>query len=112
MGPREPPEARRRKDIISLDAQDTELRYKAEPADEGSPRRPSSGNGVDLAAASAGSAWGGIFHNAESELFEELKVFLSGEKRAEPTLNWREAGMTESAVKVAVHVFAIVIANC
>src|SRR5260221_12029956 len=28
-----------RKEIISLDAQDTELRYKAEPADEGSPEK-------------------------------------------------------------------------
>ena len=92
------------KEIISLDEQDTELRYKAEPADELSPEKAFERQWALTLLQLVLDRLNAEFSTpGKTRLFEELKVFISGEKGGAYAEIGAKLGMTESAIKVAVH---------
>ncbi len=90
---------------ISIDARDAEGRYRFEPADDMGPDRLFDrawamtllDRVLELLAAEYAA-------RARSEVFDRLKVVLTGGKGAVPSATLAaQLGMTESAVNVAVH---------
>jgi RNA polymerase sigma-70 factor (ECF subfamily) len=92
------------KDIVSLDEQDTELRYKAEPADEISPGKAFERQWALTLLQQVLDRLSAEFSSAgKARLFEELKVFLSGEKGGSYAEIGVRLGITEATIKVTVH---------
>jgi RNA polymerase sigma-70 factor (ECF subfamily) len=92
------------KQILSLDAQNTEMRYKTEPADEMSPEKAFERQWALTLLQQVLDRLSAEFTTAgKTRLFEELKVFLNGEKSGSYTEVGGRLGMSESAIKVAVH---------
>jgi DNA-directed RNA polymerase specialized sigma24 family protein len=92
------------KQMISLDEQDTELRYRAEPADEMSPGKAFERQWALTLLQEVLDRLSAEFSTpGKTRLFGELKVFLSGEKGGSYAEIGAKLGMTESAVKVTVH---------
>jgi RNA polymerase sigma factor (sigma-70 family) len=91
-------------EILSLDAQDTELRYKTEPAVEMSPQkafeRQWALTSLQLVLDRLSLEFSA---QGKARVFEELKVFLNGEKGGSYAEIGARLGMTEGAVKVTVH---------
>ena len=94
------------REMVSLDAHDTGLRFSREPADEMSPERAYDRrwaltlieqvlNGLEVEFGRSG----------KEKVFAELKVFLTGERGASYAEVGARLGMSEGAVKVAVHRF-------
>lgn len=89
---------------ISLDEQDTEARYLLEPVHEMTPERAYDrqwalaliGQVLDRLEVEFGSA-------GKQGLFNEMKVFLNGDRGASYAEVGGRLGMSEGAVKVAVH---------
>jgi RNA polymerase sigma-70 factor (ECF subfamily) len=90
--------------VLSMDALDTEARYLHEPVDEMTPEKAFDRSWVT-------TLLGRILERLEAEhsgggkekVFEELKMLLSREPSRSYADIGRELGMTEGAVKVAVH---------
>jgi RNA polymerase sigma-70 factor (ECF subfamily) len=92
------------KEIISLDAQNTEMRYKTEPADDMSPEKAYERQWALTLLQQVLDRLGAELHAAgKGRVFEELKVFLNGEKGGSYVEVGVSLGMNEGAVKVAVH---------
>ena len=91
--------------VISLDEQDTEARYQTEPADETSPERAYERQWAITVLEQVLDRLENEFLTAgKSRLFNELKVYLSGESSRSSYLEiGGRLGMTVAAVKVAVH---------
>jgi RNA polymerase sigma-70 factor (ECF subfamily) len=90
---------------LSLDAEAAESRYRLEPADELTPERIFARQWaltvIEQALIRLGERYA---HRGKLDHFEALKVFLSGEQRPTPYSEVaRRLGLTEVAVKVAVH---------
>jgi RNA polymerase sigma factor (sigma-70 family) len=91
------------RELVSLD-QDTEMRYRSEPADNASPERA-------FERQWALTLLERVLDRLEEEfstpdkaaVFQELKTFLNGEKGACYSEVGARLGMTEVAVKVTVH---------
>jgi RNA polymerase sigma factor (sigma-70 family) len=91
-------------EIISLDGQNTEMRYKAEPADEMSPEKAFERQwALTMLQQVLDRLRTEFSASGKMRLFEELKVFLSGEKGGPYAEIGAKLGMTESAIKVNVH---------
>jgi RNA polymerase sigma factor (sigma-70 family) len=91
-------------EIVSLDEQNTELRYRAEAVDESSPEKAYERQWALTLLQQVLDRLGlEFFAPGKAEVFKELKVFLSGEKGGSYAEIGARLGMTESAVKVAVH---------
>jgi len=91
--------------IISLDEQDTEQRYKAEPIDHMSPERAYDRQWATTLLEQVLDRLEAEFETAgKPELFHELSAYLKGESG---TSSYADIGsrlrMSEAAVKVAVH---------
>jgi RNA polymerase sigma factor (sigma-70 family) len=92
------------KEIISLDAQTTEMRFKTEPADEMSPEKAYERQWALTLLHQVLDRLSAELHAAgKGRVFEELKVFLNGEKGGSYVEVGARLGMSESAIKVAVH---------
>jgi len=90
---------------LSLDAEAAESRYRLEPADELTPERIFERQWaltvIEQALTRLSERYAG---RGKLDHFEALKVFLSGEQRPVPYSEVaRRLGLTEVAVKVAVH---------
>ncbi len=90
---------------VSLDAEKAEGRYRLEPADEATPERLFERQWaltvIEQAMASLRERYSG---SGKKSHFDEMKIFLSGEKRPVPYAEVaRRLGISELAVKVAVH---------
>ncbi|HLH53536.1 MAG TPA: RNA polymerase sigma factor [Verrucomicrobiae bacterium] len=92
------------REIVSLDEQDTELRYKAEPAEGIPPGKAYERQWALTLLQQVLDRLSAEFATAgKGALFDELKVFLSGEKGGSYADIGRRLGITETAVKVTVH---------
>jgi len=92
------------REIISLDEQNTELRYKAEPPDEMSPDKAFERQwALTLLQQVLDRLCAEFSTPGKTRLFEEVKVFLSGEKGGAYAEIGARLEMTESAIKVTVH---------
>jgi len=92
------------KEIISLDEQNTEMRYKTEPADEMSPEKAFERQWALTLLQQVLDRLSSEFTTAgKTALFEELKVFLNGGKSGSYAEAGVRLGMSEGAIKVAVH---------
>ncbi|PWU22158.1 MAG: RNA polymerase subunit sigma-24 [Verrucomicrobia bacterium] len=91
--------------LLSLDEQNTEVRYKLEPADEATPEKAFERNwALALLDQVLSRLEGESSAVGKKQLFEELKPVLSGEKSAKSYAEiGARLGMSEGAVKVAVH---------
>jgi len=90
--------------VISLDEQDSELRYRVEPADEMSPEKAYERRWALILLQQVLDRLASEFSTpGKVRLFDELKVFLSGEKGGSYAEIGSRLGMTESAIKVTVH---------
>jgi RNA polymerase sigma factor (sigma-70 family) len=91
-------------EVISLDAQDTEQRYKGEPAVEMSPGKAFERQwALTLLQLVLGRLSAEFSGPRKTKVFEELKVFLNGEKGGSYAEIGARLGMSESAIKVSVH---------
>lgn len=91
-------------EVISLDAQDTEQRYKEEPAVEMSPGKAFERQwAMTLLQLVLGRLSAEFSAPGKARIFEELKVFLNGELGGSYAEVGARMGMTEGAVKVTVH---------
>lgn len=91
-------------EIISLDQQNTELRYRAEPADAISPERAYERQWALTLLQNVLDRLSREFSSpGKARLFEELKVFLNGEKGGSYAEVGSRLRMSESAIKVTVH---------
>jgi len=92
------------RELLSLDEQNTEMRYRAEPVDSMSPEKAFERQwALTLLQQVLDRLASEYSAPAKAPLFEGLKIFLSGEKGASYTEVGLKLGMTEGAVKVAVH---------
>ena len=92
------------KEIISLDEQDTEMRYKTEPADQITPEKAFERQWALTLLQQVLDRLSVEFNTAgKAGLFEALKIFLNGEKGGSYAEVGSKLGMSESAVKVTVH---------
>lgn len=92
------------KEIISLDEQNTEMRYKAEPADQMSPEKAFERQWALTLLQQVLDRLSAEFSAPDrARIFEELKVFLNGEKGGSYAEVGARLGMSESAIKVTVH---------
>jgi RNA polymerase sigma-70 factor (ECF subfamily) len=91
--------------FLSLDAEEAEARYRLEPADRMSPDRIYERRwALALLDEVMNSLQREYAASQKSELFEALKVFLYGDKSAEPQAQiGARLGLSESAIKSAVH---------
>jgi RNA polymerase sigma-70 factor (ECF subfamily) len=91
--------------LISLDEQDTEDRYKAEPVDEMSPERAYQRQWAMIVLEQVLDRLEAEFVSAgKAELFSELRVYLGGEPGAGSYAEiGGKLGMTPGALKVTVH---------
>jgi RNA polymerase sigma-70 factor (ECF subfamily) len=90
---------------VSLDAEEAEGRYGLEPVDDATPERIFERQWaltvIEQAMARLRERYA---RTGKEEHFEQMKIFLSGEKRPVPYAEVaRRLGITELAVKVAVH---------
>jgi RNA polymerase sigma factor (sigma-70 family) len=91
-------------EFISLDEQNTEMRYRAEPADESSPEKAYERQwALTLLQQVLDRLSGEFTAPGKAEVFSELKVFLSGEKGGSYAEIGARLGMSEAAIKVSVH---------
>jgi RNA polymerase sigma-70 factor (ECF subfamily) len=92
-------------EILSLDAETTESRYVAEPADEMTPEKAFERRWAMAVLEQVLNRLEADFSEAgKSELFNELKIFLSGEKSERPSSEIAlRLGMTEVALRGAVY---------
>ncbi|MCX6926354.1 MAG: sigma-70 family RNA polymerase sigma factor [Verrucomicrobia bacterium] len=91
-------------EIISLDEQNTEMRYRAEPADESLPEKAYERQwALTLLQQVLDRLSAEFTALGKAEVFEELKVFLSGEKGGSYAEIGARLGMSEAAIKVTVH---------
>jgi RNA polymerase sigma-70 factor (ECF subfamily) len=90
---------------VSLDAEEAEGRYRLEPADEATPERIFERQWALAVIEQAMARLRKRYADSGKENhFEEMKIFLSGEKRPVPyAVVAGRLGITELAVKVAVH---------
>jgi len=92
------------KEIISIDEQTTEMRYKSEPADEMTPEKAFERQWALTLLQQVLDRLSVEFNTAgKAKLFEELKVFLNGEKGGSYAEVGAKLRMSESAIKVNVH---------
>ena len=92
------------KEIISLDEQDTEMRYKAEQMEAMSPEKAFERQWALTLLQQVLDRLSAEFSTPEkARLFEELKVFLMGEKGGSYAEIGARLGITEVLVKVTVH---------
>jgi DNA-directed RNA polymerase specialized sigma24 family protein len=91
--------------VISWDEQEAENRYRAEPADGLAPDKIFEKRwAVSLLEKTLARLRGEFVGSGKGELFEALKVFVWGEKSIATYADIAaHSGMTEAAVKVAVH---------
>ena len=91
--------------FVPLETEDAEARYQLEPADELTAERVYERRwALALLDQVMNALRQEFLANGKSELFDALKVFLSGEKGAESQLEiGARFGLSESAVKSAVH---------
>ena len=91
--------------IISLDAEATETRFRAEPADESSPDKAFERRYATILLGRVLERLEGEFAAVKrSEVFEELKFSLTGEENESSYAEIaRRLGMTEGNLKVTVH---------
>jgi len=90
---------------VSFDAQDAEQRYAVEPADETNPQKLYEQVWAVAVLEQAATLLEAEYRSGRKQgLFDQLAPFLQGER---PGLNYSgigaQLGMTEGAVKVAVH---------
>jgi RNA polymerase sigma-70 factor (ECF subfamily) len=92
-------------EILSLDAEATETRYVAEPADEMTPEKVFKRRWALAVLEQVLNQLEAEFSEAgKAELFRELKIFLSGEKSESPSAEIAvRLGMTEGALRAAVY---------
>ena len=92
-------------EIISLDAQDTEHRYLCGTSDEMSPDKAFERQwAMTLLEEALKRLEAECRSEDKAEMFEELKVFLSGERQADSYAQiGQRLGLTEGSVKVTVH---------
>jgi len=90
---------------VSLDAEEAEGRYRLEPADDATPERIFERQWAMTVIERAMTRLRERYaRSGKEEHFEEMKIFLSGEKRPVPYAEVaKRLGVTELAVKVAVH---------
>jgi RNA polymerase sigma factor (sigma-70 family) len=92
------------REIVSLDGPDTESRYSVEAAEEMPPDRAYERQwALTLLEQVLNQLEAEFGRSGKQRTFEELKVFLSGEKGASYAEVGAKLGMSEGAVKVAVH---------
>ena len=92
------------RELVSLDEQDTEGRFSHEPADEMSPERAYDRRwALTLLEQVLNRLEAEFDQSGRQKLFSELKAFLTGEKGASYAAVGVKLGMSEGAVKVAVH---------
>ena len=92
--------------IISWDQQDTEQRYLVEPVDDLSPERAYDRHWALTVLDQVLKRLGGEFRSSGKQgIFEQFKVFLSGEKGSTYAEVGARLGLSEGAVKVGVHRF-------
>ena len=93
------------RDIVSIDQEDTEVRYLAEPADRMTPERAYEQRWAILLLTRVLDRLDQEFSEArKARIFEELKVFLTGENgEGTYTQIGRRLGMSEGSLKVTVH---------
>jgi len=91
--------------LLSLDEENTEGRYLAEPADEGTPEKAFERQwATTLLGQVLDRLEGELAAVGKGRLFEELRGCLSGEKNASSYEEiGRRLGMSEGAIKVTVH---------
>jgi RNA polymerase sigma-70 factor (ECF subfamily) len=90
--------------VLSLDAADAEGRYRAEPADDLTPERLFERRwALTLLQEVMGRLRDEFEAKGKGRLFERLRGFLVGEKGAGYRRAADELGLSEGAVKVAVH---------
>jgi len=90
--------------MVSLDEQDTELRYKAEPADGMPPEKAFARQwALTLLQQVLDRLNAEFVTEGRARLFDELKVFLSGEKGGSYAEVGLRLGITEATIKVTVH---------
>jgi RNA polymerase sigma-70 factor (ECF subfamily) len=89
----------------SLDAEEAEGRYRLEPADDATPERIFERQWALTVIEQAMTRLRERYlRSGKEDHFEEMKIFLSGEKRPVPYAEVAaRLGITELAVKVAVH---------
>jgi RNA polymerase sigma-70 factor (ECF subfamily) len=92
-------------EIISLDEVDTEQRYQAEPVEEITAEKAYERQwAMTLLETVLDRLEAEFLREGKSKLFGELKVYLSGDEGGRPYSEVAaRLGMTEAAVKVAVH---------
>jgi RNA polymerase sigma-70 factor (ECF subfamily) len=92
-------------EILSLDAEATESRYVAEPADEMTPEKAFERRWAMTVLEQVLNQLEAEFSEAgKAQLFKELKIFLSGEKSESPSSEIAlRLGMTEGALRAAVY---------
>jgi len=92
------------KKLISLDEQDTEMRYLAEPADEMSPEKAYERRwALTLLQRVLDRLSSEFSTSSKVKVFDELKVFLNGENGGSYAEIGLRLGLSESAIKVTVH---------
>jgi RNA polymerase sigma factor (sigma-70 family) len=91
-------------EIISLDEQNTEMRYRSEPVDESSPEKAYERQwALTLLQQVLDRLSSEFSAPGKAEVFEELRVFLTGEKGGSYAEIGARLSLSEGAVKVAVH---------
>ena len=91
--------------FVSLDEQDTEMRFKNEPADDLSPEKAFNRRWAQTLLEQVSKALEAELRAAsKGTLFDELKAFISGERGSQTYAEiGQQLGMTEANVKVNVH---------
>jgi RNA polymerase sigma-70 factor (ECF subfamily) len=91
-------------ELISIDAQDTEFRYRSEPADELTPDKAFERQWATAIMDQAQKHLQEEYEAAgKAALFHELRSFVTGEDKIPYAEAAEKLGMTESNVKVTVH---------
>jgi len=92
------------REVISLDGLNTEVRYRAEPVDEVSPEKVYEKQwALTLLRKVLDTMESEFSATGKVRIFQELKVFLNGEKGGTYAQVGARLGMSETSVKVTVH---------
>lgn len=91
--------------LVSLDEQDTELRYRFEPVDHLTPEKAFDRRwALTLLDQVLRQLQAELAANGKAEVFQELRIFLTGEKSDRGYAEIaRDLQMTEGALKVTIH---------
>jgi RNA polymerase sigma-70 factor (ECF subfamily) len=92
------------KEVISLEAQDTEFHYRHEPADDLTPDKAFERSwATNLLHQVLNGLETECVKDGKRKIFEELKPFLTSEQESSCADVARKLGITENNVKVTIH---------